>query len=136
MATRVIHDLYDECTLHITGGSQEFFFLSLFKIDSDGLNRVPLDLSRVEEIEWRLAPFSVIPEKGVAMLRKRMTTDDIIILRDGSDGTPNQIQVTIYGTDTRYLRGAFLHQISIVDGAGVEFVPFEGVLNINRRIQI
>ena len=136
MATRQIEDLFDCRTLHITAGSQEFFRLSLFNIDVYGFDRRPLDISQVQEIEWRLAPFSVIAEKGVAVIRKRLSAKEIFVLRDGKDGNTNLIQINVQGCDTQHLQGAFLHQISIIDGEGNNFVPFEGVININRRIQI
>ena len=135
MATRVIHDLFDCRTIHITGGSQEFFFLSLYDVNMNGEPQRPIDLSNINEIEWRFAPFSVLKEKSVALARKKWTAGDIIIMRDGSDGRSNLIQVTVKSYDTANLQGAFLHQILITDGAGTVFVPFEGVININRLIR-
>ena len=125
-----------ECrTLNIIGGSREFFFFSLFAVNIDGLPQGPLDLSNASEIEWLFAPFSVIKEKSHAIFHKLLTTDEIRILRDGSDGEPNLIQVIVEPLNTRHLSGAFLHQVSITDGQGYTFIPFEGLININRRIQ-
>jgi len=134
MATQAVNDLSCDA-LNIIGGSQEFFFLSLYSVNAHGEPVGPLDLSTVTEIEWLFAPFSVIKEKGAAILNKKWTQDDIIVLRDGSDGESNLIQVTINSFDTANLQGAFLHQILVTDGAGAVFVPFEGVININRRIR-
>ena len=136
MASEQIKDLFHCKTIHITGGSREFLFLNLNESDTQGVIKVPLDLSDVNEIEWLFAPFSVIREKGVAMLRKTLTDGEIKILEDGSDGEPNLIQVVIESQDTETLQGAFLHQIAITDGAGNTLVPFEGIININRRIQV
>ena len=136
MATNQITDLFDCRTLHIIAGSQEFFFLSLYHTNMQGEPQNPIDLSTTNEIEWLFAPFSVLKEKAVAVVRKKWTTGDIVIIRDGSDGRPNLIQVTVKSYDTINLQGAFLHQIVITDGAGTAFVPFEGVININRRIRV
>jgi len=135
MATRQIVDLFDCRTLHIIGGSQEYFFLSLKGIDLHGNFTKHLDLTEVNEIEWLFAPYSVIPEKQHALLRKKMSTGEIVILEDGSDGEPNRIQIVIKGHETNNLQGAFRHQIVVSDGLD-EFVPFEGIININKRIQI
>ena len=121
--------------LNIIGGSREFFFLSLYAINADAVPTEPLDLSNVSEMEWLCAPFSVVREKGVAIAHKTLTSGDINIIRDGSDGNPNLIQVIIEPHDTINLHGAFLHQFGITDGAGDHFVPFEGIINVNRRIR-
>ena len=136
MATKNITDLFDCRTLHIIAGSQEFFFLSLYGVNMQGEPQNPLDLSTVTEIEWLFAPYSVWKEKSVAMVRKKWSVGDIIIIRDGSDGRSNLIQVTVKSSDTENLQGAFLHQIVVTDGAGTVFVPFEGIININRRIRV
>ena len=135
MATVQITDLFDCRTLHFIAGSQEIFFLSLYNTNIHGEPQNPTNLSTVQEIEWLFAPFSVLKEKAIAMVRKKWTSGDIIIMRDGSDGRPNLIQVTVKSYDTANIQGAFLHQIIVTDGAGATFVPFEGVMNINRRIQ-
>ena len=122
-------------SLSIIAGNQEFVFLSLFHIDIRGIPQNPVDLSNIDEIEWRFAPFSVLKEKGVAVLRKKWTAGDIIILEDGSDGSNNLIQITIKSSDTTDLYGNFLHQVIITDNSGTVFVPFEGLINVNRLIQ-
>jgi len=136
VATRQITDLFDCRTLHIIGGSKEFFFLSLWHVNIQGVPQNPIDLTRINEIEWLFAPKSVLHEKAWAIVRKKWTRGEIVIIRDGSDGSSNLIQVGISPDDTMYLQGAFLHQIVLTDGAGTQFVPFEGIININRRIRV
>jgi len=60
-------------------------------------------------------------------MRKFLTKEDIIIIRNGSDGNSNLVQVTVRGYDTQTLQGAFRHQLIVTDGAGYQFTPFVGV---------
>ena len=127
---------FDCDALNIIAGSREFVFLSLHAIDRQGMVEGYIDLSTVDEIEWLFAPYSMLKEKSYAIAHKRMSTGAITILEDGGDGGRNRIQVIIEADTTKKLHGAFLHQIIITDRSGGVFVPFEGIININRRIQV
>lgn len=132
------HDIYDNKTLAIVAGSNEYFKIHIYQSESNGnplLNR-PIDLSNVTEIKWLFAPYSVKPEKSYAYITKKMSSsNDIVILKDENDKNTNIIQITIRSQDTINLSGGFLHQLVITDSSGSEFVPFEGIIIINRRIQ-
>jgi hypothetical protein len=90
----------------------------------------------VLNIEWIFSPYSVIKEKSNALLRKTLASGDIVILTNSDGAFTNRIQVTIKNTDTNLLSGAFLHQIVVTDSAGTVFVPFEGIMVINRKIAV
>ncbi len=138
MANRRIIDLYDCDTIYLIGGSHEYFFFNCYVIDHYG-NTIeegqPLDLSSVSEIEWRFAPYSVIREKNVAIASKLLSRGEIVILKDSAGNFTNQIQVEIQPQDFDNLEGAFLHQLILTDGKGKEYVPYEGVVDVGRKIQ-
>ena len=135
IATVCITDLYDDRSIYLIAGGEHFFFYSLWHTDMSGNKTSPVDISMVEDIEFRFAPFSVIREKNVAVLRKRYTNGDITIIRDGSDGRENQIQVILPGRDTARLAGAFRGQLIITDSSGTPFTQFQNVIVLDQLIQ-
>jgi hypothetical protein len=136
VATKRIIDLFDDKTMHIIGGSQQFIFLSLYNSNSQGIAEEPLNISNLNEIQWLLSPYSVLKEKNTALIEKRLTQGHIKIVKDGRDGKPNRIQITLQANDTKNLQGAFLYQIVVTDNVGGVFIPFEGIININKKIQL
>lgn len=132
---RQLSNLHGCETIFMNGGSSEFLFLSLYHTDIDGEPTSPIDLSTINEIEWLLAPRSVIREKSVAKVHAKYTTGEVVIISDGSDGQPNRVQVTIAPYSTQNLVGAFRHQVIVTDGGGAQFVLGMGDIIINRRIQ-
>jgi hypothetical protein len=128
MPTNQIHDLYDKKTLYIIGGSKEYFRLSL----KNAATFEAIDLSGANNIEWLMTTYSV--REKHAVISKSLSDDDIIILKDSEGNYTNTIQVSISGDDTANLQGAFVHQIVITDGDNNRFVPFQGLIVINRGI--
>ncbi len=129
MAVQTIRDLFDCKTLYMIGGSTEYFRLSLLNISGE-----PIDLSSVSDIEWFFGLYDITSNQ--AILYKSLKTGGVTILADSKGKLTNVIQVCIENIDTINLSGGFKHQIAIIDGDGKRFVPFQGLIVIDRAILI
>jgi len=131
----VMYDRYHDKTLHITAGGDEFIYVDLFKADSSGITPKPLLLGEAAEIEFRLAPYSVIESKKHSLLTLYHSGGEITIVPDSYGGATNRIQIKLPAAKTQHLSGGFVYQVMITDRAGQSFIPLQGILVISELIQ-
>lgn len=93
------------------------FVLSFLVFDANGS---PIDLTS-GTAKWTLCPYG--------------QTDFPVVTKTGVITTPtNQITVTLTTNDTKLLSGKYIQQAIIIDFAGEEYRPSQGVVTISARI--
>ena len=102
------------------GGSD--FYLDFSVVDSNGS---PVSLNGAS-ITWVMSNYGY----SDALLTKTLA-DDISITGDVTNGV---FEVHILPADTLSLSGKFSHQATVVDSAGEEFTPNQGIITIIKKI--
>jgi hypothetical protein len=132
--TETACQLWDGATNFLIAGSSYFMFMDVFHINMAGITGDPVDLSDCIEINFLVAPYSVLREKNFALIHKTLSSGDIILLPN-AQGIYNRLQCKLLYSDTLHLNGSFRWQCEIIDGLGEPYTPKQGLLIFDSKIQ-
>lgn len=95
------------------GGSKTILPFNFYDKD-----KKPLDIT-TSTIVWTLSEFG--------------QPDFTILTKEGVLSSDTSCNITLESIDTKKLEGKFIHQITIVDYLGQEYIPCQGIIKINRN---
>lgn len=81
-------------------------------------NREPLDITTTQVV-WTLSEFG--------------QPDYTILKKYGVLATDYGCNITLSSLDTKELEGKYVHQVTLVDYNGEEYIPCQGIIKINKN---
>lgn len=106
-------EIYNIDKFVMRGGSK-----TILNFDFEDEFDKPLDIT-TSTILWTMSEFG--------------QPDYTILAKNGVLSGEHSCNVTIESVDTKELEGKFIHQITIIDYLGNEYIPAQGIIKINRN---